>query len=539
MMKNAATVAESWHAHFAEAKAAQEAGRWEAALESYEALLHILPASEAEAGIEILRRIAAVHYSRGDLELAEEVLEASCAAARAHGSQRHLASGLNFVATVQQAAGRLDAAESTYLEAFGVAESAGHDRLAVMIEQNLGTIARVRGDSAGALRRYERALQRHRAWGEDEGIAWVLNHIGMVHTDVREWAAAEAAFEGAAQMASAREDDQMLGTIQLNRADCRLQRGRTEHARVCLDHALELFGRLGCRAGVGEATKLYGVWYRTTGKPQLADAYLGVVADHAGTAGYLQLEAESRAEHALVHLDLDRHADALRSLNRAHRLFTELQARRELPDLEKRLDALERSYLQIVQAWGESIESKDRYTAGHCSRVADVTVCLASAIGYSGRELTWIRMGAFLHDVGKAEVDAAVLNKPGKLDDAEWQQVKRHTVAGDEIVAELGFPWDIRPIVRSHHERWDGRGYPDGLAGNAIPLTARVLCIADVFDALTTTRSYRAAHTREEAMAIMAEEAGRLFDPALFAVFQRLYASGTLAAALDAGRAAA
>src|SRR5690606_25841802 len=105
--------------------------------------------------------------------------------------------------------------------------------------------------------------------------------------------------------------------------------------------------------------------------------------------------------------------------------------------------------------------------------------------------------------VGKIEVPAEILNKPGKLTSEEWREMQAHTTAGDRIVAELEFPWDIGPIVRSHHERWDGSGYPDGISGDAIPLTARILCIADVYDALTTTRSYRPALSREEALEIM------------------------------------
>jgi putative nucleotidyltransferase with HDIG domain len=515
---------QSLDALFDAAKAAQEGGRWEEALARYEALLHRLPTPEGEWSVEVLRRIGAVHYFRGDLELASEVLEASCAAARAHGSLRHLASGLNFAATVHQAAGRLELAESIYLEAGGIAEAAGHARLAVMIEQNLGTIANVRGDSAGALHRYGRALERYEQSCDDQGMAWVLNNIGMVHTDLRDWASAGQAFERAMVIARHRRDTELLGTIQLNRSDLYLQQERFDDARACIDQAFELFGRLGSRAGLGEAYKLYGSLFRSSGKLQLADAHLGTVTEIAAEAEFLLLEAEARVEHALVYLDLGRNADALRGLNRAHQLFGELRARRELLDIEKRLDALERSYLHVVQAWGESIESKDHYTAGHCKRVADLTFRLAAAVGFTGRDLTWIRMGAFLHDVGKTAVDAAVLNKPGKLDEAEWEQMRNHTVAGDGIVAELEFPWDIRPIVRSHHERWDGSGYPDGIAGEAIPLTARILCVADVFDALTTTRSYRVAFTKEKALEIMAAESGRVFDPELFALFSSMLA---------------
>jgi putative nucleotidyltransferase with HDIG domain len=515
---------ERLQALFEAAKAAQDGGRWEESLAAYEAVLHRLPVAEGEWSVEVLRRIGAVHYFRGDLELASDVLEASCAAARAHGALRHLASGLNLAATVHQSAGRLAVAEAMYLEAADIAEAAGHSRLAVMIEQNLGTIASVRGDSGAALHRYGRALERYEQTGDGQGVAWVLNNIGMVRTDLRDWVAAAQAFERAMLIARSRGDTELLGTVQLNRADLYLQLDHFDDARACIDQAFELFGRLGSRAGLGESYKLYGSLFRASGKLQLADAHLATVTELAAAAEFLLLEAEARVEHALVYLDLGRNTDALRALNRAHQLFGELRARRELLDIEKRLDALERSYLQVVRAWGESIESKDHYTAGHCQRVADLTVRLAAAVGFTGRDLTWIRMGGFLHDVGKTGVDAAILNKPGKLDETEWEQMRNHTVLGDAIVAELEFPWDIRPIVRSHHERWDGTGYPDGIAGEAIPLTARILCVADVFDALTTTRSYRPAFTQQKALQIMATESGLVFDPELFELFCRMLA---------------
>jgi HD-GYP domain-containing protein (c-di-GMP phosphodiesterase class II) len=119
-----------------------------------------------------------------------------------------------------------------------------------------------------------------------------------------------------------------------------------------------------------------------------------------------------------------------------------------------------------------------------------------------------------------------MLKKPGGLDDREWEEMRAHTTVGDQIVAELGFPYDLRPMVRSHHERWDGAGYPDGLSGEAIPLIARVLCIADVYDALTTDRSYRSAFSQDEALTIMENEAGKMIDPRLFGVFKSVIIEG-------------
>jgi HD-GYP domain-containing protein (c-di-GMP phosphodiesterase class II) len=128
-------------------------------------------------------------------------------------------------------------------------------------------------------------------------------------------------------------------------------------------------------------------------------------------------------------------------------------------------------------------------------------------------------MGALLHDVGKITVPAEILNKPGALTDEEAAIMRQHPARGETLISGVGFPWDIRPMIRHHHERWDGRGYPDRLAGPQIPRAARILCIADVFDALTSARSYRSAYSPAKAAAMMRADSGAIFDPALLAVF--------------------
>jgi putative nucleotidyltransferase with HDIG domain len=258
------------------------------------------------------------------------------------------------------------------------------------------------------------------------------------------------------------------------------------------------------------------------GRPALAKAHLERAIESARSCEDRLIEAESLQEMALVHLDEARNVDALKCLNAAHQLFESLQASTALNELAGRLDKLEDAYLKVVEQWATSIEAADRYTAGHCGRVADYSVKLAAACGFEGRELNWFRMGGFLHDVGKTGVPASVLNKPGRLTDEEYQLMQAHTTIGDEIVAPLNFPWNIRPLVRSHHEKWDGTGYPDRLRGEDIPIAARILCVADVYDALTSARSYRPALSQGEAFKIMDRESGSTLDPKLYALFRTL-----------------
>ena len=169
------------------------------------------------------------------------------------------------------------------------------------------------------------------------------------------------------------------------------------------------------------------------------------------------------------------------------------------------MQRLEETYLLVVREWGQSIESADTYTYGHCERVARYGVEVARALGLDEDQVTAIRLGAYLHDLGKVKVPHEILNKPGRLTDDEFAVVRKHPEWGIELLATVEFPWDLKPIIRWHHERYDGTGYPDRLKGDEIPLGAQVICIADVFDALTTTRSYRAAMSHAEAVARMQE----------------------------------
>jgi putative nucleotidyltransferase with HDIG domain len=187
-----------------------------------------------------------------------------------------------------------------------------------------------------------------------------------------------------------------------------------------------------------------------------------------------------------------------------------------------------------VRDWGQSIESADSYTHGHCERVAGYALEVARALGLDETQLTTIRLGAYLHDVGKVRVPHEILNKPGALNDAELAIVRRHPVDGVELLADIDFPWDIKPIIRWHHERYDGTGYPDGLRGDEIPLHAQIICIVDVYDALTTTRSYRAAMSRDEAL--VAIEASRAWwRPEVFEAFRRALGASPEPRAGEAG----
>ncbi|MDD0843396.1 two-component system response regulator [Pseudomonas sp. Gutcm_11s] len=186
-----------------------------------------------------------------------------------------------------------------------------------------------------------------------------------------------------------------------------------------------------------------------------------------------------------------------------------------------RADELHETRLQIVQRLGLASEYKDNETGLHVIRMSHYTHILAKAAGYSEREADDLLNAAPMHDVGKIGIPDAILQKNGKLDDAEWAVMRQHAQIGAEIIGEhdSGLLQMARTIALTHHEKWDGSGYPNGLKGEDIPLAGRIVAIADVFDALTSVRPYKPAWSVEEAVELLRRESGRHFDPQLVELF--------------------
>ena len=176
--------------------------------------------------------------------------------------------------------------------------------------------------------------------------------------------------------------------------------------------------------------------------------------------------------------------------------------------------AVERVYRETLASLANALEEKDAYTHDHAKGVVELAGDVAEELGISGEDLRSIELGALLHDIGKIRIPESILNKPGPLDAREWALMRRHTLAGETILGPIADLRDVLPIVRSSHERWDGAGYPDQLAGDAIPLGARVIAVCDAFRAMIEPRPYRGARSREEACAEIRSHAGSQFDPA-------------------------
>ncbi len=195
---------------------------------------------------------------------------------------------------------------------------------------------------------------------------------------------------------------------------------------------------------------------------------------------------------------------------------------RHVEEMSSRQEQLADLYLATIKSLALAIDAKDQYTHQHILRVQRYAVAIAKQMGLTGGDLEAVNTGALLHDIGKLGVPEYVLLKPGRLTDDEFAKIKQHPEIGAAILDPVEFPWPVLPVVKYHHEKWDGTGYPEGLKGEDIPLTARIMAVADVYDALTSTRSYRTAWPHEKAAEVINKDAGSHFDPMVVQAFNEV-----------------
>lgn len=504
----------------AEAEAAERAGNRELARLQYDRALRLL--RESRAASTILRRIARSHFDEGHLDVALDCLDAALGSAEAHGALSDIAHTKNLAGNILLTRGDYAAAEPMYARALALAVETGERQLEAMVAQNLGVIASMRGDLPAALERYASSLVVYRILGMQRQVGHALNNMALVYTHLGRLDEAQAAYDEAIVLCRATGDVPHRLLALTNAARLHLVRGDVKAAEALCESVLSEATEAGDERALGETFKHLGVIARARGDFDGAERHLTAAYDNAMSREDLLLAGETAREQAELFELMNKNRETLQALTQSHRLFTKLESQRNLAELQERVGRLEERFYLVVARWAGSIESKDAYTRGHCERVADYACALARDIGFDEMTMFWFRIGALLHDVGKIVVPTEILNKPGRLTPDERMLMERHAAAGAELLADIEFPWDILPMVRNHHERWDGDGYPDRLAGEGIALAARVVCVADVFDALTTDRPYRRGFSRADALAIMNNDRGKIFDPYLLARFNRI-----------------
>jgi diguanylate cyclase (GGDEF)-like protein/putative nucleotidyltransferase with HDIG domain len=275
-------------------------------------------------------------------------------------------------------------------------------------------------------------------------------------------------------------------------------------------------GGVACVVGLFSHKPIWPLWKKTflwTGPTYLAGASITSLAiiltskDLSGTSPLIAWLLLGSPAALVVYM--------LYSVFRAR----EADKQSHIEELEAKKAQLADLYLATIKSLALAIDAKDQYTHQHIIRVQRYAMATASKLGLSEVELQGLETGALLHDIGKLGVPEYVLLKPGRLTDDEFDKIKKHPEIGAAILDPVEFPWPVLPVVKYHHEKWDGTGYPEGLKGLDIPLTARILAVGDVYDALTSHRSYRNAWTHEKALQVIKEGRGTHFDPQIVDAF--------------------
>lgn len=192
------------------------------------------------------------------------------------------------------------------------------------------------------------------------------------------------------------------------------------------------------------------------------------------------------------------------------------------------IEDMEHLTLGTIEALARTVDAKSSWTSGHSERVAEMAVKIARAMGWDDKRVQTLYRGGLLHDIGKIGVPLAILDKPDKLTEEEYAKVKDHSAIGAKILEPINAYADIIPMVIQHHERFDGKGYPQGLAGKAIDINARILAVADVYDALVSSRPYRQGWIEDKVVELLKNEAGRQFDPDVVEAFLGTLATSTI-----------
>ncbi|MDD4573099.1 MAG: response regulator [Sphaerochaeta sp.] len=247
------------------------------------------------------------------------------------------------------------------------------------------------------------------------------------------------------------------------------------------------------------------------------DLETGMKAIRMGASDYLTKPV--RREVLVECISRVLNATALKQDEVAEMVHSQAQQKKLEDQLQSALIALENTTLATLEAFTETIEQKDPYTKGHCSRVRTIALTIARALDFTDERLQVLEGGALLHDIGKIGIPEEILNKAAKLTKSEYDIIREHPASGERIIKHIDMFQAYRPIIRSHHERMDGKGYPDGLKGEDIPIDVRIVSLADAFDAMTTSRAYRSALPTEFAVEELKLNSGTQFDPDLVNLF--------------------
>jgi len=503
-------------------------GRLDEAISEYQKVLRLCHDMEhLPIKAETCAQIGQLLCKQGDHDRALGYLQRALGTYRRLGDKSGTCRSLRNLGVVYVELGDFEEAVNTLEEATEIAETVSEKILQADLINNLGAILNMRGERQKALEHYQRSLDMYSSENEIRKTAYTMNNMAITYKETGQTSLAFEHFKRSFEIAKKIGDAPLVMIVQINLADIYLEIGdpmlAEEHCRQVSTCLLESQSRNG---HLVEVRKIEGKIASKLGNHEQAELLFNNALSVSDEIGAQYLGAEVLMERGILYHSMGRNFDALKDLESSYLTYSNLRAIGKREEAEKVIGSIEELYLDIFDSMAREVDQKDPYTKGHSDRVASLSLLLAREIGIRGNSLKSIVAGALLHDIGKLKIDDSVLKKPGRLTNKEFDQIKRHPQAGIELLEGKEFPWDVRPVILYHHERIDGSGYPEGLSGEEIPLSARIVCVADVFDALTSDRVYREAYDPSKALEIMQSEACRTFDPVLLERFKHLIEKG-------------
>ena len=487
-----------------------------------------------EIKADTLTQIGQLLGKHGDYDRALGYHQRAIGACRRLDDPIGLCKALRNLGVIYVEIGEFEEAEATYDEAITLASKSGEELLYADLVNNLGTIMNMRGDWNKALDLYRESLGIYRSNDEIRKSAYTMNNLAITFAERGYSDDALSYFSQALEIAADVNDASLVLIVDINLADLYLNRRELERARYhCQRAERHLQDNALTNGHLVETRTIAGkiAFYELAFESALQ--YYNDALHLAQDIGTQYQEAEVLFARGTLLDAMDRHFDALADLESSYAMFTAARAEAKKTKTESAIGSIEELYLKVFDAMAQQVDEKDPYTKGHSDRVASLSLLLARELHLSTGTLKTVVAAALLHDIGKILIDDAVLKKSGRLTAEEFSHIKNHPDMGITLLEGKEFPWDVKPAIRHHHEKFDGSGYPLGLIGDAIPLTARIIGLADVFDALTSDRPYRAAFTVEQALSVMTRESGTSFDPELLAAFTLLVRSGKAATLIN------
>jgi len=484
---------------------------------------------KSEIRSEVFAQIGQILAKKGDHERALGYLQRAIGSYRRGHDKTGLCKALRNLGVVYVELGDFDEAEISYTEAIAIANTIEDKILYADLINNLGAIMNMKGNWTRALEMYKESLEIYKAQNEIRKEAYAKNNIGITLTERQKDNDAFVYFLQALEIATKINDSSLRLIVDINLADLYLKRGSLTNAREHLYAAQDYFKK----------SKLVNTHFVET---KIIAGKIAATEDDFGTAensfneslalsreiGSKFHEAEVLMERGKLLRTSKKHFEALSDLENSYQIYKNIKADGRKEMTEKVINSIEHLYLEIFNSLGKQVDQKDSYTKGHSDRVASLALLLAKEMKLPMHMLKTVVAAGLLHDIGKIRIADEILKKPGKLTDDEFTEIKKHPEYGVEMLRGMEFPWDIGPLILHHHERINGQGYPHKIKGEDIPLGARILCVADVFEALTSNRTYRGAYTTTEALKIMRKESGTTFDPVILKSFIKIVKRGDI-----------